>query len=172
MMKKEEQEYLNIYRAHVKDVQQLVCRVIPQREDAEEIIQNAFLKAFRHLKDFRGQSATLQTWLLRIALNEVRTHWRKRHVPLVSLSEEECLPDELTPPEEQTEMRIGFLQRAVQLLDPDDQTLLHLYYTDELSLRQIGELLDRTPAQLAKRLQNLRHRLYNIIKRMEQYEEQ
>lgn len=165
--------FLQIYRTHTKAVQRLVCRVVPRREDAEEVIQNVFLKVHRHLGDFRGQPSAMRPWILRIALNETRTYWRKSHIPLLPISDDETLSDdEPMPLEEQTELRMALLQQAVRLLDPADQTLLHLYYTDGLSLRQAGELLERTPAQLGKRLQTIRHKLYNLIKRMEENEKQ
>ena len=52
--------------------------VLQNSGDAEEVSQEAILKAFRHLADFRGESR-FGTWLVKIALNEARMHLRKQH---------------------------------------------------------------------------------------------
>ena len=78
-----------IFRAFERQIKNYVCRVISTREDAEEVVQNTFMNAFRHLDDYKPERASLLTWLMRIATNEIRMYFRKKQPSLVSLDEEE-----------------------------------------------------------------------------------
>ena len=145
-----------IFRAFERQIKIYVCRVISTREDAEEVVQNTFMNAFRHLDDYKPERASLLTWLMRIATNEIRMYFRKKQPSLVSLDEEEdCLQlvsddeaDQILM--ETTENRIAHLQRAIRLLSADEQLLLQLYYTEQRSLRDIAFIID-TNKPLAER---------------------
>ena len=146
-----------IFRAFERQIKIYVCRVISTREDAEEVVQNTFLNAFRHLDDYKPERALLLTWLMRIATNEIRMYFRKKQPSLVSLDEEEDSADE--------------------------QLLLQLYYTEQRSLRDIAFIIDsekplvendihRIENQLAQRLHRIRKKLSLIIIKMEKDEKQ
>ena len=164
-----------IFRAFERQIKIYVCRVISTREDAEEVVQNTFMNAFRHLDDYKPERASLLTWLMRIATNEIRMYFRKKQPSLVSLDEEEdCL---------QLENRITHLQRAIRLLSADEQLLLQLYYTEQRSLHDIAFIIDtnkplvendthRIENQLAQRLHRIRKKLSLIIIKMEKDEKQ
>lgn len=178
-----------IFRTFDRQIKIYVCRVISTREDAEEVVQNTFLNAFRHLDDYKPERASLLTWLMRIATNEIRMYFRKKQPSLVSLDEEEdCLQlvsddeaDQILM--ETTENRITHLQRAIRLLSADEQLLLQLYYTEQRSLRDIAFIIDtnkplvenythRIENQLAQRLHRIRRKLSLIIIKMEKDEKQ
>lgn len=69
----------DLMRKHRPVIALLVLRQLRQREDAEDVVQKVFLKAFQHLSDFRGESR-FSTWLYTIALNLVRNHVRARQI--------------------------------------------------------------------------------------------
>lgn len=178
-----------IFCAFERQIKNYVCRVISTREDAEEVVQNTFMNAFRHLDDYKPERASFLTWLMRIATNEIRMYFRKKQPSLVSLDEEEdCLQlvsddeaDQILM--ETTENRIAHLQRAIRLLSADEQLLLQLYYTEQRSLRDIAFIIDtnkylaendthRMENQLAQRLHHIRKKLSLIIIKMEKDEKQ
>ena len=178
-----------IFCAFERQIKNYVCRVISIREDAEEVVQNTFMNAFRHLDDYKPERASLLTWLMRIATNEIRMYFRKKQPSLVSLDEEEdCLQlvsddeaDQILM--ETTENRITHLQRAIRILSADEQLLLQLYYTEQRSLRDIAFIIDtnkllveidthRIENQLAQRLHRIRKKLSLIIIKMEKDEKQ
>lgn len=66
--------------------------------------------------------------------------------------------------------RVELLRRAILGLPPQDRMLVHLYYNDGQSLRDIAFILDRQPDYLATRLHRIRKRLYKTIKQLEQHE--
>ena len=178
-----------IFRTFDRQIKIYVCRVISTREDAEEVVQNTFMNAFRHLDDYKPERASLLTWLMRIATNEIRMYFRKKQPSLVSLDEEEEHMQLVSDDEadqilmETTENRITHLQRAIRLLSADEQLLLQLYYTEQRSLRDIAFIIDtnkplvenythRIENQLAQRLHRIRKKLSLIIIKMEKDEKQ
>ena len=178
-----------IFRAFERQIINYVCRVISTREDAEEVVQNTFMNAFRHLDDYKPERASLLTWLMRIATNEIRMYLRKKQPSLVSLDEDEEHMQLVSDDEadqilmETTENRITHLQQTIQLLSADEQLLLQLYYTEQRSLRDISFIIDsekpmvetdtrRMENQLAQRLHRIRKKLSMTIIKMEKDEKQ
>ena len=146
----------------------LTQHITGNREDAEDALQEAFLKAFSHLKQFQGDSR-FYTWLVRIAVNESLMKLRKRKTAnTVSLdepveTEDDSLPREIAAwdpsPEEryaQQELR-EILDRAVQSLPPIFRTVFVLRDLDQLSTEETAEALNLSVPAVKSRL--LRARL-------------
>ena len=74
----EKEAFYELVRAYEKSVYLTAFSVLQNSSDAEEVSQDAILKAFRHLTDFRRESR-FGTWLVKIALNEARMRLRKQH---------------------------------------------------------------------------------------------
>ena len=165
-----------IFRAFERQIKIYVCRVISTREDAEEVVQNTFMNAFRHLDDYKPERASLLTWLMRIATNEIRMYFRKKQPSLVSLDEEEepllLVSDDEADQilMETTESRIAHLQRAIRLLSADEQLLLQLFIDTNKPL--VENDTHRIENQLAQRLHRIRKKLSLIIIKMEKDEKQ
>lgn len=132
-------------------------------EDAEDMLQEAFLKAFLHLPDFR-EDARFYTWLVRIAINEGLMKLRKKRadksVPIEeTVSEDgESLPREFSdwrpdPEEQYKQAEIEkILQQAAQSLSPGFRTVFLLRDVEELSTRETAELLGLTEGAVKARL--------------------
>lgn len=151
----------------------LVARLMPTDADAEEVTQDAFVRAYSHLSSFRSE-ADFGTWLHRIAYNEAVTALRRRRWHFASLDERivDCVPD--TAADAMLASADGslveLLQRALQQLPPDDHTLLTLYYYEERSTRDIAYILDLTITNVTTRLSRARRRLYLMIKQLQQHD--
>ena len=145
-----------------------VGRIVAVQEDTEDVVQNTFIAAFQHLRDFDPQRASLPTWLQRIAYHEALYQLRKRkRQQLLPLDVSEEVPDEL--PENTTAQQ---LDEAIQKLAPEDQMLLQLYYFDERPLKEIayiigktGNALNREVSRLGSQLHRIRQRLRIILTR-------
>ena len=146
----------------------LAMNITQNKEDAEDVMQEAFLKSYSHLKDFQGNSR-FYTWLVRIAVNESLMKLRKRKTTAaVSLDEPiesdgNFIPREVASwdpsPEEryaQTELR-EILERAVQALPPIFRTVFILRDLDHLSTEETAEALEISVPAVKSRL--LRARL-------------
>lgn len=146
-----------------------VGRIVDQQEDAEDVVQNTFVAAYEHLKDYNPQRASLTTWLQRIAYHEALYYLRKRkRQVLLPLEVGADVPDEL--PETTSAEQ---LDEAIQKLPPEDQMLLQLYYFDERPLKDIAYITDtadnsltREVSRLSSKLHRIRQRLRIILTRM------
>ena len=158
-----------LVKRHGQSLMIFVGRLVGRQEDAEDVVQNTFVAAFEHLKDFDSHKASLSTWLQRIAYHEALYHLRKRkRQVLMPLDVGDDVPEEL--PEAATAEQLDV---AIQKLPPEDQMLLQLFYFDQRPLKEIayitggvGNSLAREVSRLSTRLQRIRQRLRIILTRM------
>ena len=153
---------------HERKIFRLTQHITGNREEAEDALQDSFLKAFSRLSQFQGDSQ-FYTWLVRIAVNESLMRLRKRKAhPTFSLDEPIETDDDLMPrehgtwednPEQmyaQQELR-EILDRAVQSLPPIFRTVFVLRDIEQLSTEETAETLELSIPAVKSRL--LRARL-------------
>lgn len=146
-----------------EEVYAFVGRLVPQQEDAEELVQDAFVRAFNRLETFEGRSS-FSTWICRIAYTTAVTWLRKRRMKYLSIDDQPELTDIEVDEAFDDESRVEELRRAITLLKPDEQTLITLYYYDNRPLSDIAYILDVEPNALATRLHRIRRKLYLFMK--------
>ena len=146
-----------------QDAFAIVVRLVPRQEDAEELVQDAFVRAFNRIETFEGRSS-FSTWICRIAYTTAVSWLRKRRIKYISMDDQPELTDTEVDEALDNESRIEELRRAVRLLKPDEQTLITLYYYDNRPLKDIAYILDVEPNVLATRLHRIRRKLYLLIK--------
>lgn len=140
----------------------LVVGIVGQREEAEELTQDIFLKAYTHLASYGGRSA-FSTWLYRIACNTALTavKRRQRRFALFDFSRAERLPElsddgELT---ELSEAQEQALRAALDRLEADERALIQLHYYENRPLSECGEILSLTKSNTKVRLHRIRKKL-------------
>jgi RNA polymerase sigma-70 factor (ECF subfamily) len=157
-----------LVRRYDRNVFRIAQHITHNREDAEDVVQDAFLKAYENLDKFQEQSK-FYTWLVRIAVNEALMRLRRRRPErTVSLdedvrTEEDTVPREVADwapnPEQlysQAEIR-DILQRTIQGLPPGFRTVFVLRDVEGLSTEETAEALDLSIPAVKSRL--LRARL-------------
>ncbi|MGD0956498.1 MAG: sigma-70 family RNA polymerase sigma factor [Candidatus Acidiferrales bacterium] len=154
----------------------LTQNITQNREDAEDAMQEAFLKAFEHLDNFQGNSR-FYTWLVRIAVNQALMKLRKRRPNVVSLDQELDTGEDMMPrdvedwgpsPEErygQTELS-DILGKVIGELDPQFRIVFQLRDIEELSTEETAEALGLSVPAVKSRL--LRARL-KLREKLNQY---
>ena len=159
-------EYGYFVRTYSAQVLDFVSRMVSDAGDAEELAQDAFVRAFRALRQFDGRSSWL-TWVLRIAYHTALNHLKRQRQQWLSIDD---LPLADTPDDLSTdrEERIQQLDAAIGRLPADEQLLLHLYYYDDRPLRDIAYIMDAEPGLLATRLHRIRKKLLLMMKENEQ----
>jgi RNA polymerase sigma-70 factor (ECF subfamily) len=161
------EELVNRYE---RKIYRLALNITGSPEDAEDVLQETFLKAFQHLPEFREDSR-FYTWIVRIAVNEGLMKLRKRRSGReVSIEDSpnddgEVMPREFTDwkpnPEQQfarTELE-SILQDAVRSLPPTFRTVFFLRDVEGLSTQETAELLDLSVGAVKARLFRARLRL-------------
>lgn len=139
----------------------LAFRVVNNREDAEEVMQDSFVKAYRSLKDFRKESK-FSTWLFRIVYNTAVSKKRlkkydNQSIDDISVSKEIALSRE--PDNEMLEDRKALLEKAMQKLAEDDRVLITLYYAEECTVEEINKVTGLSKSNIKVRLFRARKRL-------------
>ena len=129
---------------------------------AEDIVQDAFVKAFVHLDSFRSNS-NFYTWLFRIALNSRRTYFRKnsKTLSLDANGEKVVVTEPRDSPESQMESNEACqeVQNALERLESDHRTILMLREFDELDYETIAQILQVKKGTVRSRLARARSRL-------------
>ena len=127
-----------LYRKHGPALYWVCMRYTRSREDAEDVVQQVFMKAQKNLKSFRGQSS-LYTWLYRIAVNECLDLFRKRKFQADGnpADMEHLLP---VFPEGEMDARLD-LARIVKESDPQTMEILFLLYMEGLTQDEVVEVL-------------------------------
>jgi len=147
------------YRAYVFT---LTLRQLGNREDAEEVAQDVFVKAYRSLADFRGD-ARFSTWLYTIVrtccISRLRTR-KPASAPLEGLNEPHAEDKTL-----ETRNRRESVNRAIRLLGPEDAQVVTLFYQGEQSLEEIGRIMGLEPNTVKVRLHRARGRLKEVMAR-------
>ena len=160
--------YAMLVKRYEQYVFTLALRFVKNREDAHEVAQDCFLRAFRYLPDFRGE-AKFTTWLYKIVYSTSLNHLRKGNPDLVSLDDDSRplrLPQDDSPNAAhmlERDDRNAALQRAIGLLSPDDAGIITLFYLYEHSLDEICQMTDLTMTNAKTKLCRARQRLKTVL---------
>ncbi len=140
-----------LVKRHLSSVYYYVLRMLGSRDDAEDTTQETFVKVWHKLKQFNTQSQ-LRPWILRIARNTTIDFLRKKRPLLFSsfahadgsdVFAETLIDGSLLPDEEYIKNEsIELLESAIQKLTPAQQEVLQLYYYEDLTFKEIAEILD------------------------------
>ena len=172
--------YADLVKRHQRFVFTLALRFAKNREDAEEIAQDCFIKAYRSLSAFQRQSK-FSTWLYSIVYTTAMTFLRKKRVDTDSIDDENTYiqlensssSHEINSAENKS--RSYYLNQAITQLMPDDAAIITLFYMGEQSLEEIGKTLSietntvkvklfRARQRLKEKLEhNLKHEVKELI---------
>ena len=164
------EETRRFVEANSNAVYRLALRMLGDEQDAEDVLQETFVKALRSLKSFEGRS-NLSTWLFRIATNEALMLLRKKKPDTVSIDAEReddegssepvelvdwcCMPErELLSDESKRHM-----EAAIQKLSPALRAVFELRDVEGLSVRETADVLNVSEAVVKTRLLRARLKL-------------
>ncbi len=159
-----QQAYAQIIQRHKSFVFTLVLRYIKSREDAEEVAQDVFVKAYRALADFKGASK-FSTWLYTIVNTTCISFLRKKKLDTHSLDNEivfetiENRDSGMNANQIEHKSKLAMVNNAIGLLSPDDAEIVTLFYKGEQSLEEIAQVLGIEANAVKVRLYRARMRL-------------
>lgn len=142
----------------------LTLRFTDNREDAEEMAQDIFVKAYRSLADFRGASK-FSTWLYTIVHNTCISFLRKKKISLEPIDrantqlQVENRESGFKADIVEQKSKHAMVNRAIRLLSPDDHQVISLFYKGEQSLDEIGRIMGLEPNTVKVKLHRARQRL-------------
>lgn len=142
----------------------IVLRYISSREDAEEVAQDIFVKAFRSLAHFKGASK-FSTWLYTITTTSCLTFLRKKKLEVQSLDNEKVfaaagnLDGGISANQIEQKSRINMVNEAIKMLSPDDAQIITLFYKGEQTLDEIATIMGKETNAVKVQLHRARTRL-------------
>lgn len=164
-------EFAKVVEAYSEKMYRLILKMLRNPQDAEDVLQETFLKAYRGFEDFRG-NAKISTWLYRIATNEALMFLRQKEEPKVSIDKQALADDgqAYTPmkivdwcclPEEEllSSEAMDYLDRAIDQLSESMRITFLLRDLEGLSTRETAEVLDISKAAVKTRLSRARMHL-------------
>nr|WP_199157692.1 sigma-70 family RNA polymerase sigma factor [Pedobacter sp. ASV2] len=158
------EQYALLVKQHQRFVFTLALRFAKNREDAEEIAQDCFVKAYKALGTFK-QTSKFTTWLYTITYTTAMTFLRKKRLDTSSISDEETFiqlenhTSAFNANVYEQQNSHAFLNEAINMLLPDDAVIISLFYKGEQSLEEIGGALNMDPNTIKVKLFRARQRL-------------
>ena len=146
----------------------LALRILKHREEAEEASQDTFIKVFRSLNRFKGDSK-LSTWIYKVAyftcLDRLKKQKREQHIVAIDeFTEHQVKTIDNALDMMEKEERKEAIQDCLQLLPSNDVALLTLFYFEELSLEEIAKIVDLTANNVKVKLYRSRKKLASIVR--------
>jgi RNA polymerase sigma-70 factor (ECF subfamily) len=160
----QQQAYATLVDRYQNYVFTIVLRYVKGREDAEEVAQDIFVKAYRSLADFKGNSK-FSTWLYTVTTTTCITFLRKKRLDTHSLDNEKVfavadnMDSGVRANQIEQKSRVTMVNAAIQLLSPDDAQIITLFYKGEQTLEEIAQILGKEPNAVKVQLHRARTRL-------------
>ncbi len=146
----------------------LALKMVKNREEAEEVAQDTFIKVFKSLNQFKGDSK-FSTWIYKVTYNtcldRLKKHKREQYVVSIdeyNTNQIKSLDNALDAMEDKE--RIQAIQECIELLPSDDAFLLTLFYFEEQSLEEISKVVNLTTNNVKVKLFRSRKKLTTILK--------
>ena len=161
--------FANLVDRHKAMVFSLALKILKNREEAEEVAQDAFVKAYQSLASFRG-GAKFSTWLYRIVYNTSISRLRKSVPETIDLDKvsfnngfEDVSGDAYQALKE--EDRKKYLDIVLSKLDPEENFLITLYYYEEKSLDEIAEISELSKNHVKVKIFRIRQKMLQLLRK-------
>lgn len=161
----DKKSYEALYRQYAKAMYNTSLRIVNHTADAEDVLQEAFVDAFRSLDDFHYRS-TFGAWLKKIVINKSITVLRKRRLHFVELEQNgvDILTDENGIDEDEIQFRVGEVKKGIMKLPDGYRTVITLYLLEGYDQEEISVILGITHNTVRTQYIRARHRLLQILK--------
>ena len=162
------EEYAYFLDTYGQPVFALIVRMVNSEEDAEELTQDAFMKAFEHLSAFNGKSS-FSTWIYRIAYNTALSFLRRKNVEQTVIDENSWSQISDTQIDDalnnDSEEQIEKLQQALTKLTAEERALVTLFYEEERPIQELAHILNLNEGNIKVKLHRLRKKLYLLMQK-------
>ncbi|MCG8577981.1 MAG: sigma-70 family RNA polymerase sigma factor [Flavobacteriales bacterium] len=140
----------------------LALKMCQSAEDAEEVAQDTFVKAYKGFGRFKGDSK-LSTWLYQIAYFTAINHLRKKKVETTDVDISHVPQDDSVWSQIQEQDRKAYLDRAFELLKPEERAVINLFYLEEHSMDEISKITGLSVSNVKVKVHRSRKKLYGIL---------
>jgi RNA polymerase sigma factor (sigma-70 family) len=160
-----------IVERHKDKAYNLAFRICGSHEEAEEITQDSFLKAYKSLSGFKMKSS-FATWLYRIVYNTAISQVRIKKKGVLSLDDfpadaNDFIGDNASEEAAEYEYRNSLVNFALQKINEDERGLISLYYYDEMTTEEISDVTGISKSNIKVKLFRARQKMLEIIEKTE-----
>lgn len=161
------QSFQMLYRQYSKAMFNTSLRIVNNTADAEDVLQESFLDAFRSLHDFHYRS-TFGAWLKKIVINKSINILRKRRNDLVDMesTELQALPEEEGINEEEIKYRVEEVKKMITRLPDGYRTVLSLYLLEGYDHEEISQILNISHNTVRTQYVRAKQKLLSLIKQV------
>lgn len=157
--------YNQLVSLHSPKILSIVRGVVRNREDAEEVAQDVFVKAYFSLSRFRGESS-FSTWIFRIAYNMSISKTRGKRKESVLCDNLGYIPDHSAIDYEEKESKervYKLLYETIEYLEPNDRFIILSFYNHDKSIREIATICSMTESNVKVKLHRIKKRLNSLM---------
>jgi RNA polymerase sigma factor (sigma-70 family) len=150
-----------LYSLYVDAMFNVSIRIVKIKEDAEDVVQDSFIDAFKNLDSFKYES-TFGSWLKRIVINKSINYVKVKRIPLVAIEQQEYwIPEaeELKP----AQLDVSKIKKAIQQLPNGYQTIINLYLIEGYDHNEIGDILEISVSTSKSQYHRAKKKLIQLI---------
>ncbi|WP_312089972.1 sigma-70 family RNA polymerase sigma factor [Chryseobacterium sp.] len=135
------QGYSLLYQKYSKLVFNSIYRIVNDREEAEDILQEVFVKAFSEIKTLKN-AESFGGWVKRIGVNQSLNALRKNKIYFSEIDDDKMLDETDEDEQEDLEFQVKELQEAIAELAPQSRTIVNLFLFEQMSQEDIAKTLN------------------------------
>lgn len=150
-----------LYQAYSKAMFNVALRIMGDRTEAEDVLQTSFIRVFKNLEYFRGES-TLGAWIKRIVVNHSLTEIKKRRIYFEEV-EDDVIPVSIELEDEKIDQQVRLIRKAMTLLPPGYRTIFSLYLMEGYDHQEISEMMDISVATSKSQLSRAKKKIRELI---------
>ncbi|MCI4667345.1 MAG: RNA polymerase sigma factor [Bacteroidia bacterium] len=151
-----------IYQKYLRAMSRVALRITGDEMEAEDVIQEAFVRAFRNLTNFKGE-ATFGAWLKRIVVNTSINHVKRRKAEFVPLEPERLEVVEDYVPRYVSTYTMEKIKEAVEMLPDGYRTVFSLYLFEGYDHQEIGNILNISEATSKSQFSRAKKKLRELL---------
>lgn len=151
-----------LYSLYVDAMFNVSIRIVKIKEDAEDVVQDSFIDAFKNLDSFKYES-TFGSWLKRIVINKSINYLKVKRIPLVAIEEQEYWIPEKVEEIKPESLDIGKIKKAIQKLPNGYQTIINLYLIEGYDHKEIGDILEISVSTSKSQYHRAKKKLIQLI---------
>jgi len=159
----------SLYQKYAGKVYGKCLSLLKQEDVARDAMQDIFMRILLNLSTFEEKS-TFSTWIYSITYNYcidlIRRRKKDHFLHAEDIEKTQDIPDEELPDEHILEMDIKYLRLVLEKLSPDERMILLMKYQDDMSIREIGDVLNKTESAIKMKIKRAKHKAYEFYKEM------
>jgi len=158
----DQEAHFKIYKLYSRAMYNVGYRITGSEEDAEDVLQEAFISAFKNLASYRGD-ASFGSWIKRIVVNKAINLLKKRKLEMMQDNEEFDVPIEEEEEEYLPELSVNKVKHCIDLLPDGYRSVLSLYLIEGYDHQEIAEIMGITESTSKSQLNRAKNKLKELL---------